>query len=104
MGRPARRALVLSKNSVHSNWVDYELKKALQKEVDEGREVLCPVTLDDAWHARTREGHWREVREKNVLDFAKWKTKAFEAQFAKLLKGLKFYYESTISRRKPRVG
>lgn len=85
--------LVLSQHSVHSNWVDYELKKALQKEVDEGREVLCPVALDDAWHERTKEGHWREVREKNVLDFSKWEDEAaFKEPYQKLLKGLKIYY------------
>ena len=30
---------------------------------------------------------------KYILDFRKWKTKAFGAQFDKLLKGLKIYYE-----------
>ncbi|MCH7591408.1 MAG: toll/interleukin-1 receptor domain-containing protein [Planctomycetes bacterium] len=85
--------LVLSESSVNSNWVDYELKKALQKEVDEKRDVLCPVALDDAWKEKTKgKDHWCEVREKNVLDFSKWKTKAFDGVFCKLVDGLKKYY------------
>ena len=72
--------------------VDFELKKALRMEVDEGRDVLCPITLDDAWLARTEDVHWRDVRDKNILDFSKWKTKGFAAQFDKLLRGLKIYY------------
>jgi hypothetical protein len=32
---------------------------------------------------------WRQVKKKNVLDFSKWKTKAFDAPFQKLIKGLR---------------
>lgn len=83
--------LVLSKSSVNSNWVDHELKKALQKEVDEGRDVLCPVALDNAWHAKTK-GHseWHEVREKHVLDFSD--PHGFDTEFRKLVDGMKKYY------------
>ena len=45
-----------------------------------------------AWDAKTGDSLWRKVKKKSVLDFSKWKTKAFEAEFAKLLKGLKVYY------------
>ena len=83
--------LVLSKSSIDSDWVDYELEKALQKEVDEARDVLCPVALDDAWEAKTSgPSHWRRVREKLVLDFSD--PEAFDAEFDKLLEGLKKYY------------
>ena len=41
--------LVLSKESVKSDWVEYELRKARELEKDLKREVLCPIALDDAW-------------------------------------------------------
>ena len=84
--------LVLSKSSVDSDWVEYELEKAQQKEKDEKRDVLCPVALDKSWEAKLDDVLWRQVKKKNVLDFSKWKTKAFAPVFQKLLDGLKKYY------------
>ena len=51
------------------------------------------TALDDAWKAKMNDVLWRQVKKKNVLDFSKWKTKAFEPQFQKLVTGLKIYYE-----------
>ncbi len=81
--------LVLSASSVNSDWVEHELEKALKKEKDEKRDVLCPVALDDAWKAKMDDVLWRQVKKKNVLDFSKWETNAFEAPFGKLIKGLR---------------
>ena len=44
--------LVLSKESVKSDWVENELDMARAKEKAEGRAVLCPVALDDAWKSK----------------------------------------------------
>ena len=85
--------LVLSEASMESDWVEHELEIARKKEKDEKRDILCPVTLDDAWKGKMNDVLWRQVKKKNVLDFSKWKTKAFGPQFQKLLKGLKIYYE-----------
>ncbi|MCP4248067.1 MAG: TIR domain-containing protein [bacterium] len=84
--------LVLSDSSVNSDWVDYELKAALKKEHAEHRDVLCPVALDAAWQHKTKDVLWHKVRERNVLDFSKWRTDAYAKQFDKLLKGLAIYY------------
>ena len=51
--------------------------------------MLCPVALDNAWEAKTDDVLWRQVKKKNVLDFSKWKNKAFDAPFQKLIKGLR---------------
>ncbi len=85
--------LVLSKSSVESDWVEYELETAIKKEKEQKRPILCPVAIDASWEDKMGDVLWRQVKKKNVLDFAKWKTKAFDAQFQKLLKGLKIYYE-----------
>ncbi len=86
--------LVLSEPSVHSDWVEHELEVARKKEKDENRDILCAVTLDDAWEGKMNDVLWRQVKKNNVLDFSKWETEdEFEPQFQKLLKGLKIYYE-----------
>ncbi|MCH8046689.1 MAG: toll/interleukin-1 receptor domain-containing protein [Planctomycetes bacterium] len=85
--------LILSESSVESDWVEHELKQARQKEKQEGRDVLCPVALDDTWKEKTdSDVLWGQLTKKNILDFSKWKTKAFEQPFAKLVKGLKVNY------------
>ena len=85
--------LVLSESSVNSYWVEHELEMARKKEKDEGRDVLCPVALDDAWKEKMNHVLWRQVKEKNVLDFSKWKTEEFESVYEKLSRGLKINYE-----------
>ncbi len=85
--------LVLSESSIESDWVEHELETGRKKEKEEKRDVLCPIALDDSWKAKT-EGDvlWRQLKKKNVLDFSRWQTRDFEAQFRKLLDGLKIYY------------
>jgi uncharacterized protein YjbI with pentapeptide repeats len=88
--------LVLSESSVKSDWVEAELEKALQREKKEGRDILLPVALDDAWKAKVQQVGstvlWRQIMKKNILDFSRWKTKAFDEPFGKLVTGAKRYY------------
>ena len=88
--------LVLSEHSVKSDWIEAELEAACDKEKSEGRPVLCPITLDDAWEAKLKEENqkvlWRKVKEKVVLDFGGWDADGFDDAFAKLHKGLPRYY------------
>ena len=54
------------------------------------------VALDGRWHDKVKGRIlWRQVKKKDVLDFSKWKTKAFERQYAELLNGMKIYYPPT---------
>ena len=93
--------LVLSEQSVKSDWVENELEMVREKEKSEGHPVLCPIALDDAWKAKVgaKDGPgdptrylWRTVKQKLVIDFSKWKTRAFNTAFKKLLRGLKVDY------------
>jgi hypothetical protein len=90
--------VVLSKNSIDSDWVENELDMARKKEKDEGRDVLCPIALDDSWKIKV-EGNvlWRQLKKKNILDFSSWQTKEFDSQFNKLLVGIKINYEKRMS-------
>ena len=93
--------LILSKDSVKSDWVESDLETARDKEKAEGRAVLCPVALDDAWKAKigakddpgdSNRQLWRTLKEKLVVDFPPGERKAFDDSFQKLLRGLKANY------------
>ena len=87
--------LVLSENSVKSDWVEHEAREARELEKELGRDVLCPVALDDAWKdcawpARLRE----QIMEYHILDFSKWKDEGeFAKMFRKLIDGLDLFYK-----------
>lgn len=85
--------VVLSKESVASDWVTDEVEKTRGRERKEGRDVLCPISLDDSWKALDHPVWTQLTREKNILDFSDWSNDAlFDKAFAKLLRGLKRYY------------
>jgi uncharacterized protein YjbI with pentapeptide repeats len=87
--------LILSKNSVNSDWVEHEARTARELEKELGRDVLCPVALDDmwkdcAWPIRLRE----QIMEYNILDFSKWEDEQeFGKMFRKLVDGLDLFYK-----------
>jgi uncharacterized protein YjbI with pentapeptide repeats len=92
--------VVLSAASIASDWVENELEMARKKERDEGRDVLCPIQLDDSWKAKMdldepNRALWRTHRRKLIIDFSNWRIDGnFDASFRKLLRGLKTNYES----------
>ncbi len=91
--------VVLSENSIHSEWVGTELAKARKRESKEKRQMLFPVRLVDfntlrdweCFDADTGKDTANELREYYIPDFSRWKedTSAYEAELEKLLEGLK---------------
>ncbi len=87
--------LVLSENSLKSDWVEHEVRAARGLEKDMGRDVLCPVALDDSW----KKSHWpkrvmEQIMEYNILDFSAWEDDVkFEGMFRKLIDGLELFYK-----------
>ena len=87
--------LVLSANSIQSDWVEHEVREARGLEKELGRDVLCPVALDDGW----KRSPWpqrvmEQVMEYNILDFSQWEDEsAFQRMFARLLGGLELFYK-----------
>ncbi|KAF0108788.1 MAG: pentapeptide repeat-containing protein [Anaerolineaceae bacterium] len=76
--------LVLSKDSVQSDWVEHEARSARELEKELKRDVLCD------WPARLRE----QIMEYNILDFSNWKDESeFTRKFAKLVEGLDLFYK-----------
>jgi hypothetical protein len=82
--------LILSKNSIHSTWVEREVETAFEKERKQDRIVLFPIRLDDAvmetdqaWAADIR-------RTSHIGDFRSWKNHdEYKKAFDRLLRDLK---------------
>ena len=88
--------LVLSKASMSSSWVQYEIRKAVRRENQEKRRILFPIRLvkwDDIkdWVCRDSEGDLADViREYHIPDFSGWKNRdSFESGFVKLIRDLR---------------
>ena len=87
--------MVLSKNSIKSDWVEHEVRTARELEQETGRDALCPVALDNSW----KDSPWpkrvmEQVMEYNILDFSKWKGDTeFGKLFKKLIDGLELFYK-----------
>ena len=90
--------LVLSPESMNSEWVKTEIRKARKAEIKEKRRKLFPIRLVDfdtirdweCFDADSGKDLGVEIREYFIPDFSNWKDHdAFESSFARLLKDLK---------------
>lgn len=89
--------LVLSEDSINSDWVEFEIDRAVQLSKKLGRDVLCPIALDSSWFGSDRiSGNLKaQIKKYNVLSFAgHHDDQAFETQFRKLIDGLGLHYRS----------
>jgi hypothetical protein len=89
--------LVLSKHSVDSDWVEYEIDQAVKLSKRLHRDVLCPIALDRAWLESDRlSGKLvAQIKKYHVLHFANWQNeREFDGQFRKLIDGLGIYYRT----------
>lgn len=93
-----RLLLILSVHSMNSEWVRTEIAEARQREVQEQREMLFPVSLVPyetvrAWEyfdADIGKDSAREIREYYIPDFSNWKNDdAYQKAFSCLLHDLK---------------
>jgi TIR domain len=86
--------VVLSKNSLSSDWVEWELASARERERTEDRDVICPIAIDTYWKEWGEDPVLkREVLKYQIVSFENWTTGSiFEESTAKLLKGLKQNY------------
>jgi hypothetical protein len=90
--------LVLSEDSMKSEWVTTEIRRARKVELEENRRKLFPIRLVDfdaiqkweCFDADTKKDLAVEVREYYIPDFSNWKDPdSFEKEFSKLLGALK---------------
>ncbi len=96
--RYERLLLILSPNSIESQWVKTEISKARKREIAEKKRVLFPIRLV----SMKKIQHWecfdsdigkdsaKEIREFHIPDFSKWKNHdSYQEAFQKLLHDLK---------------
>jgi len=93
-----RLLIVLSEQSMQSEWVMTEIRKARKAEIKENRRKLFPIRLVDfdairkwkCFDADMGKDLAVEVREYHIPDFSKWKEHdPFEKAFDRLLRNLK---------------
>jgi hypothetical protein len=89
--------LVLSPESMASEWVATEIAKARKREVREGKRMLFPLNLApfaelrdwELFDSDTRKDSAREIREYFIPDFSNWKDHDFYRKaFDRLLRDL----------------
>jgi TIR domain-containing protein len=82
--------VILSQHSIDSSWVEFEVKRALQKEHEQGKLVLFPLKLDETV-AETPEAWAAAIRkQRHIGDFTNWKNHdAYQKSFIRLLRDLK---------------
>jgi hypothetical protein len=83
--------LVLSETALTRDWVWAEIKATREREHEEGRDILCPIAVDDSW--TRHDQHMREMSyltERKILDFSKSRT--FEREYGKLVHGFRTQY------------
>ncbi len=90
--------LVLTANSMASEWVATEIRRARQAEVRDGRQKLFPIRVCDmqaiknweCFDADTGKDLAVEIREYHIPDFSDWKNyDSFETAFASLIRDLR---------------
>ncbi len=80
--------LILSENSIASDWVEYEADRALEQERKRGKLVLFPIRLDDS--IMEAEGTWSDhIRDRHIGDFKNWKDHdSYQKGFERLLRDM----------------
>jgi len=93
-----RLLLILSEHSMNSEWVKTEIAHARQKELNERRQVLFPISLVPFAKVRewkcfdvdTGKDSAREIREYFIPDFSNWNEyDCYHEAFQRLLRDLK---------------
>ena len=81
--------LILSKNALNSGWVEDEVLRAFEVELERGRRILLPIRLDDSV-MKSNKTWVKKVRRRLVGDFRDWQDDwTYNLEFNRLLRGLK---------------
>jgi hypothetical protein len=81
--------VVLSANSIYSEWVEKEVETAFEKERKQKTTVLFPIRLDDEV-MNTNQAWAADIRTRHIGDFTKWKDHgSYKEAFDRLLRDLK---------------
>jgi uncharacterized protein YjbI with pentapeptide repeats len=82
--------IVLSENSIGSDWVETEVETAFEEEKERGVTVLFPLRIDDAVMETTKPWARMLRRERHIGNFSDWKQpEAYKVVFNRLIRDLK---------------
>ena len=82
--------IILSEFSIESNWVEREVVAALEKEQQQRKLVLFPITLDETFKYTVAPWAADLRRQRHIGDFTHWKHHdAYQKAFTRLLRDLK---------------
>src|SRR5207245_3282529 len=82
--------VVLSQHSVESEWVEREVIAALEKERQQQKLVLFPITLDEVFKRTFAPWAADLRRQRHIGDFSHWKNHDnYQKAFHRLLRDLK---------------
>lgn len=82
--------IILSANSVNSNWVETEVKSAIEREQKEGKDVLFPIAIDEEGFTSKQPWAADIRRKRHIGDFRQWKSHDdYTAAFDRLVRDLK---------------
>lgn len=85
-----RLILCCSESSLKSWWVRDEIRKAQEKEREQGRDIIIPLNLDD-YLFEWKDGMASDLRSRLAADFTGWESDnaKFEEQFERVVEALK---------------
>ncbi len=82
--------VILSENSIASEWVGDEVEAALEGENTRDRTILFPIRLDDDVMASHSDWAAKIKRRRHIGDFSGWQDEAkYQKSFERLLRDLK---------------
>ncbi len=112
ISRHDKLLLVLSANSMQSQWVITEITKARQEEVRSGRRILFPIRIVsfeevkewECFNADTGQDLAAEIRQYFIPDFSSWENDlAFSSAFDEILEALRASGTDSMRRRRSRT-
>lgn len=82
--------IILSANSVNSDWVETEVESALEREQKEGKDVLFPIAIDEEGFTSKQPWAADIRRKRHIGDFRQWKSHDdYTTAFDRLVRDLK---------------
>jgi uncharacterized protein YjbI with pentapeptide repeats len=82
--------VIISENSIVSEWIGDEVEAALEEEKASDRTILFPIRLDDAVMESRSDWAAKIKRRRHIGDFSQWQDEAkYQKAFERLLRDLK---------------
>lgn len=90
IGKSDKLILIFSTNSIYSDWVKNEIETTLALEIEQKRNVLVPIRIDNSIFETNEQWSLKIKRTRHIGDFSSWNDlNAYQIALKKLLNDLK---------------